>query len=168
MNDYGTVELALGVRRQAVLQRVLPGLAVAAALMYWSYSRGAHPFTLGFIFLIFASGLYIPGRLLLVRDAVLVTSRGLVDRTSGLGFIAWEEIRGATLYPFMGRTLVALNLTDTQSVVARLPTLQRWALRFYLKSPGTTPTLAAPFVEGGPEALLRVINEHARGAREAV
>jgi hypothetical protein len=167
MSEHGVVEMVLATHRMAVLKRVLFGLTLGAGLLYWFYHRDPvwFPMSAGVAVLIFAYALHLPVRLLISGEAILIADRGLVDRTSGLDFIGWQEIRSAHLESFMGLTLVGLDLTDPQEVVGRLSPLRRWVWRSHLQKQGARPTLAGSFVEGGPEALQKLINERARGAR---
>lgn len=112
----------------------------------------------------FAYVLYRPLRILLSGTAILITDLGLVDRTMGLGFISWDEIRSATVRRSVGLDLVALDLTDLDAVLSRFPAHERVLWRYYVKKNGYGPTLAACFVEGGATLLMQLIKERAQGA----
>lgn len=107
--------------------------------------------------------LYFPVRMLMTGTAIVMTSRGLIDYSTGLGFIGWDEIRGARATSYMGSAMVALDLENPLKVIERLPAIRAWTWRLYLKTPGNRLSLAAAFVEGGQDAVLRAIREHIPG-----
>jgi hypothetical protein len=104
-------------------------------------------------------------RMLITGTAVIVTDRGLLDRTGGVNFVAWDEINGVQVQSCAGLTKIALDLRDAEGVLGRMSLFGRILLRFYMKRYGGKPNLTASFVEGGAEPLVRLIQERIRSAR---
>ena len=104
--------------------------------------------------------LYLPVRLIVTGNAITITDRGLVDCTSGLGFIAWEEIRGVKLRPYFGLDLIELVVVDDGAILARLSFLRRALWRYYLRSYGGAFNLKAGFIKGGANQLLQILRAH--------
>ena len=104
--------------------------------------------------------LYWPARLFVTGKAITITDRGLIDFTSGLGFIAWEEIKAVKLRRYFGLDLIELQVVDDVAVLTRLPLLRRAMWRYYLKRAGGTFNLKAGFIKGGAHQLLQILGTH--------
>jgi hypothetical protein len=107
--------------------------------------------------------LYWPARMLVTGAALIVADSGLTDLTSGLGFIAWTEIRGAEIHRYSGIDLVDLSVVDENAVLERLPILRRAMWRYFIKNRGGAFNIKAGFVVGGAEPILQKIRDRATG-----
>jgi hypothetical protein len=165
MNRHGTTEIVLAPAKATVLARLLFASILLAWLAYRAADRQAVALWAIFavLFVSLAFVFYLPIRMLITGQAIVITDRGLIDCTSGWGFIGWNEIRGAEEYPYMGVTLVALNFTNLEAVLRRLSPVRRWLWRYYLRKPGRKPTVPGSFVQGGAPAVVSAVNAHAVG-----
>ena len=123
------------------------------------------PFILAFVAIVSLYTLYPLVRLLLSGQAIVVTDEGLIDRTGALDFVRWGEIRAARVKPYMGLKLIELDLNDQEAVLARVPAVRRALLRYSIRRGRVGPYLKASFVQGGVDAVMRVIEEHGTGGR---
>ena len=165
MNDEGAVLQTLATNRRAVLSRIAFLVLATVVLLYWISRRlpDSFPFLAGIFVVIMIYPLYRLLYLLFAGSALIVTDRGLIDRTSGLGFLSWSHIRGGTLRPYFGLKLLDLDLTDQNEILARLPLLRRLVWRYYLGQGGAF-YINTSFVVGGAEALRQIISDRAPGA----
>jgi hypothetical protein len=170
--NYGMVQMVLAANRVTVVVRGSLAALLLAAGVYWSFSRGdVLGWSMGIV--ISAGGcLTLPRliRMLITGQAVVLTDRGVINKTSAINFVEWGEIRGAHIEDQLGITTVVLNLRNPDRVLARVPIVERALLRFSMKRYGLEPSLSAAFVEGGAEHLLsQIIRRIAeRADREAV
>jgi hypothetical protein len=118
-------------------------------------------FAVPLVVLFLSEILYPLARILVSGVALIVTDRGLIDRTGGFNFISWAEIRGAHVKPFYWTQLIALDLVDERAVVSRQPLLRRLLLLNYLRNHTGAFNLKPAVVEGGIDALLAVVKERA-------
>jgi hypothetical protein len=165
MNEQSKKSEVFSANRGAVLRRLaLAGFAVAI-LVYWYRLRNpaaAIYMTVALVaFLIYV--LYWPARMLVTGVALIVTDSGLTDFTSGLGFLAWAEIRGVEIHRYFGIDLVDLCVADEDAILARLPMLRRAMWRYFIKNSGGAFNIKAGFVVGGAEPILKTIRDRAAG-----
>ena len=167
MNGHGSTEIVLAPAKATVLARVL-GSSIVLAWLAWR-AADRQSVVLWAFFAVLSVSLayvfYLPIRMLITGQAIVITDRGLIDCTSGWGFIGWNELRGAEECPYMGITLVALNFTNLEAVLKRLSPVRRWLWRYYLKKPGRKPTVPGSFVQGGASAVVSAVNAHAVGGK---
>ena len=166
MSDHGSVQLIVPADKATILTRLLLSLVTALVVSYWFFVRypRAFPSVLVFFAVIWVYTLHPLVRLLLTGKAIVLTDQGLIDRTGGLEFVRWAEIREARIRPYMGLKLVELGLTDLDAVLARLPVVRRVLLRYSIRTGSVGPYLKASFAQGGADALMRVIEQHAPGS----
>lgn len=112
---------------------------------------------------ILAFALYRPARMLITGAALIVTDNGLTDFTSGLGYLAWTEIRGAEIQRYFGIDLINLNVVDEDAILTRLPILRRVLWRYFIKSSGGAFNIKVGFIVGGAEPILARIRDRATG-----
>jgi hypothetical protein len=94
---------------------------------------------------------------LLRKDPVLVIDGdGIEDRRTwfSAGRVRWDEIADVESVRFR---MVAVRLTEAESVLERLPLWKRWFLRLDHWIFGTPVHLALGGLEGGREALLETL-----------
>jgi len=165
MNDHGTIQLILAANRGTILTRLLLAVVVFVVLTIWFVGRDPKlfPFMIAFLAMVALYSLYPLVRMLLSGQAIIVTDEGLVDRTGALEFVRWGEIRSARVRPYMGLKLVELDLNDQEAVLARLPPIRRALLRYSIRRGVVGPYLKASFVQGGVDAVMRVLEEHGAG-----
>jgi hypothetical protein len=168
VGDLGTVLRSLRTKRDVALVRLLLCLLVLGCGLYL-LRLGEHGLIWFLVFVVplvvffLAAILYPLTHILISGVALIVTDRGLIDRTGGFNFISWAEIRGAHLRPFFWSQLIALDLVDERAVVSRQPLLRRLLLLNYLRNHTGAFSLKPAVVEGGVDALLALVKERATG-----
>jgi hypothetical protein len=110
-----------------------------------------------------AFGLYWPARMLVTGAALIFTDEGVTDFSSGLGHLAWTEIRGAQIQRYFGIDLINLNVVDEDAILTRLPILRRVLWRYFIKSSGGAFNVKTGFIVGGAEPILAKIRDRATG-----
>lgn len=163
----GIIQTVLPADRVTVLTRLLLALAilVVASVWYFGLTSNALLFSLTVLATLARYTFYPLVRLLFSGQAIIVTDKGLVDRTGALDFVRWGEVRAARIRSYKGLKLLQLDLNDQEAVLARLPAVRRVLLRHSIRSGGIGPCLNASFVQGGVAAVMRVIEEHRSDGR---
>ena len=164
MDSIGNILSQFSVLRTVVAGRLLLVFLLFALVGFAGgpiYGRSGfrYVFYVG-VALLFAVLFFRLGRLLFLDAGVVITDRGLLDRTSALRFIDWSEIRGATVRRYFGTDLVELEIMDEPKLIARLPLLDRYLWRNYIRNHGGRFNIKAGFLEGGATELIREIQEH--------
>jgi hypothetical protein len=169
MDEFGTVETIIRANRGSIAGRLLLKVALMAVYVAWVLTKlPSHALILISIPLL--AVLYVSGlmaRLLYTGVAAQFTDRGVVDRTGGLAFVAWSEIRGVELRPYQGQQLVELDLFDVEPVIERLGRVRRFLLRWYMKRTSRRPYMQGSFVLGGGEALVGALRARLGDMRQA-
>ena len=167
--NTGNVERILGVNKLVVATRLALGLALFAAIEYVVFIVFFEPSLVLASCIALAWGLvWLPlmlplMRLLIKRQAILITDQGLVDKTGSLNFVAWEEIRDVHVRWFMGIKLVEFELFDVEPVLERLGLINRMLLRNYIRNYAGKPHLRGSFVQGGADLLVKIIRGKVNG-----
>jgi len=89
--------------------------------------------------------------------AFILTERGLLAHIGSVDFVAWDEIESARI-AYHGAVDIDLDVSDMETVLARLSVVRRALLRSSIKQ-GGKPGLAASFGEGGAVRLLDLIQQ---------
>jgi hypothetical protein len=168
VGDSGTVLRSLRTKREVVFVRLVFCLFITACGLYffWIRTGGLIRFlawAVPLVLFLLIEILYPLTRILISGVALIVTDRGLIDRTGGFNFISWAEIRGAHLKPFAWSQLIALDIVNERAVISRQPIVRRLLLLNYLRNHTGAFSLKPVMVEGGADALLALIKERATG-----
>ncbi len=148
--------------RLAIIRNLFLGLLLLGFLIY------AKPMNRQVLipFLVIMALVFWPQtiRLLFRSKALIIDEKGITDFTKPLGFIPWNNIKGAQLKTVFMTQSLYLDLTDPNSVVDSLPFIQK-ALANYGMRRGVGPNLAIGFVTCDPHLIEDSINDHAPGRR---
>lgn len=154
-------ETVLRANRAVVASRLALGIVLTVAGSYWIYLSTPEfaPFVIIAVVVILSYVFAPMLRLFLTGKAIILTDQGLLDRTGGVAFVTWGEIRGVRILPYAGLKAVELDLHHPDAVLARMPPIRRVLLRHYMRRYGGRPMLTGSFVQGGAEHLVQLIQE---------
>ena len=171
MTTIGEVESGMKVNKWAVLFQL--GLLVISLSAFGLWLRYQDPMYFAPVMALL--GIYLtwamwPVLCLLVSGTALVlTNRGLVNKTGSFTFVAWDEIRGARLRrKLLLFDVIELDLRDTEPMLQRLGVVRRYLMRSYLNKYQGKPTIQVSFVQVAPEMLLDTILQKIRASNVAV
>jgi hypothetical protein len=150
----------------------------AEALVYFLASAG---FTAGGVCMILLEGpqaigwvgvaFFGPGalvflwQLLDVRPRLVITGRGVYDRTNGAGWIPWSDIRYAWLQSVMGHEFVCLEVHDPDRYLSRMSRWRRLVGKLNRGAGYSELWLNLSGLAVSIDQVFRVIEHHLRAAR---
>jgi len=167
MNEIGTVERVIRVDlKSLVLQILLLALVMLAAR--WAMPvgyRDVYPASMAFIGVVLVFSLWPVIRAAATGGgAIVITDRGLLNRTGGVGFVEWKEIASARIVSQLGMKRVELEVHNLYTVLDRISPVRRWLLERSITKYGGKPSVYVTSVQASANEILDIINAKRHGA----
>jgi hypothetical protein len=101
-------------------------------------------------------------------ERIVIDDSGIRDSMLPVGLIGWDEVRGASLQSIGSVPVVALQLSDPERVIRRLPAARQFIARKALEAglPGVYLTLVG--TDGNPRIIADVINSRSSQVRAQI
>jgi len=171
MDDIGTVERVFRVDRKVLLLQVL-GFAAVLLVGRWILPeryREVYPVSVAIVIMFVLYALWpIVQAAITGTGAIIITDRGLLNRTGGVTFVAWDEITDARITSQMWQKRIELEVQNVDTVLQRVSPFRRSFLRRFITKYGGKPSVYVTCTEASAEEVLNLINTKRHVASHAV